>query len=90
VKLVRLSWYLCGVSSVALIFSAAITVAPEAQKHFMVLRGVLAVFAGAFAGVAILLGSRLRTHWIHESRAVAIAFWGLAAMLTVLMFATVG
>jgi len=89
-KLVRPSWYLCGVCSISLIFSSAMTAAPEAKKPFLALQGVLAVFAVAFAGSAILLGNRLRSHWVHESRAVAIAFWGLAAMLTSLVFATVG
>jgi hypothetical protein len=77
-RLVRLAWYVCGISVFGGLLATAITFAPGAEWRLNVILSIWGFLALASAGAALVLGRLPPTHAIHQSRpawagAVAIA-----------------
>jgi hypothetical protein len=86
-RLVGISWYLCGLFALAFFFVAfVVSFAPGAELFEVVLAALTGGGTIIFAVAARLLSTRLRAHWVHQSARAIDLYGGFAAILTILVF----
>ncbi len=84
-RLVNIFWYLSVLFLLILIKNSFATVLPGHEAYWAVVSAVLFGGTCGFAVTAVLLNTRLRSHWIRQSTWVRRISLGFAAVLTVLL-----
>jgi hypothetical protein len=85
-----LTWYTCGVFSLASFLTLFVSVGPGAEARFAVLQALLGGAALLFAAIGVVLANLPREHWCNRSVPVRCLFIMAAIVSSLLVAVSVG